>query len=93
MKDIFMFCDSSPECVCEDICCQECPKLSSCEKRCKMVRYKERIYSSDEFLAQQLDELAEKMDNWLIAVAAERIRSGFSNTHSKGTADSAGFAL
>lgn len=73
MRDIWMGCVNE-DCVCEDICCQNCEKALSCEKRCESVRYKEKIYSSDEFLIEQLEKLAEHEDNWLIAVAAERIR-------------------
>lgn len=74
MKDIFMFCENC-NCECEDKCCQECEKQDVCENRCENVRYKEKIYHSDEFLIQQLEEAAEKFDSWLIAVAAEKIRS------------------
>lgn len=73
MKDIFMFCDS-PECPCEDVCCQECEKRSECEKRCENIRYKERIYSDPGCLANALDESNEERGDWLIAVAAEYIR-------------------
>jgi len=74
MMDIFMFC-SDPKCICEDLCCQECEERTSCKDRCLNIRYKEAIYSSDEFLVAQLYELADKTDSWLIAVAAEKIRS------------------
>lgn len=74
MRDILMFCENA-ECPCEDICCQECRERISCEKRCGPIKFKERIYSSDSFLVEMLDKLADKYDNWLIAVAAERIRS------------------
>lgn len=74
MKDVFMFC-ANPECgICEDKCCQECNKQKTCNGRCESMRYKERIYSDDNFLAEQLDALSEEIDNWLVAVAAERIR-------------------
>lgn len=74
MEDVTMFCNDSVECPCEDICCQECNELSVCDKKCDSVKYKEKIYESDEFLINQLEELAEKEDNWLIAVAVEKIR-------------------
>ncbi|MTI49479.1 MAG: hypothetical protein FH761_16725 [Firmicutes bacterium] len=81
MRDVTMFCES-PECVCEDICCQECSKVKHCKKRCEQVKYKQRIYNSDAFLVSELEELAEKKDNWLIAVAAEKIISHNQNPKS-----------
>jgi len=74
MKDIFMFCENNPECVCDDLCCQECSKNKDCDHRCPNIRLKERVYSDKDYHAQLLDDLAERTDNWLIAVAAERIR-------------------
>jgi hypothetical protein len=74
MEDIPMFCDNNPDCRCNDICCQACPKRPGCENKCSNVRYKEKIYSSPAFLIEQLVKLAEREDNWLIAVAAEKIR-------------------
>lgn len=77
MKDVFMFCEN-PECVqCakRDMCCQDCAERNRCDNKCESLRYKEKIYSSNEFLIDQLEALAEATDNWLIAVAAEKIKS------------------
>lgn len=75
MKDVFMFCEN-PECgICEDKCCQDCAERNRCNDKCESLRYKEKIYSSNEFLIDQLEALAEATDNWLIAVAAEKIKS------------------
>lgn len=63
-----------PECVCDNICCQECKDRSDCEKKCKNVRYKEKIYTSSQFLMEELERLAEEKDSWLICVAAERLK-------------------
>lgn len=73
MEDIFMFCNAT-FCECEDKCCQCCEKAPSCENKCSNMQYKEKIYSSDSFLVKQLFELADELDSWLIAVAAERLR-------------------
>lgn len=77
MRDIILLCENPdcPDCGQEELaCCQECEEQGVCEKRCGPVRWKQRLYSSDAFLVQELDRLASKLDNWLIAVAAERIR-------------------
>lgn len=74
MEDIYIFCDDDPECVCEDKCCQDC-EVINCEKRCSIVKYKEKVYGSDEFLIEELFKLADRLDSWLVAVAAEKIRS------------------
>lgn len=73
MKDIYMFCDD-PDCPCDDMCCQDCDKREQCGKKCSAVSFKERIYASDDFLADTLGAEADKQDSWLLAVAVERIR-------------------
>ena len=74
MKDIYCYC-AEPECVCEDLCCQDCDKKDTCENRCSFMNYKEKIYNSTEFLISELEKVADEMDGWLIYVAAEKIRS------------------
>lgn len=73
MKDIYMFCDD-PDCPCDDMCCQDCDKREQCGEKCSAVSFKERIYASDDFLADTLGAEADKQDSWLLAVAVERIR-------------------
>ena len=74
MKDIGMACESQ-DCVCDDWCCQECSKAQHCEQKCGAMKYKEKIYSSDEFLIEELYKLAEQEDSWLVEVAAEKIKA------------------
>jgi hypothetical protein len=62
------------DCSCEEKCCQECADVANCENRCSAVRYKEKIYADPLFLAEELNKLAEEKDNWLIAVAAQRMK-------------------
>lgn len=75
MKDIFMFCEDG-ECVCENLCCQECQKNGSCEKRCDSIRFKEAVYrgEKDDELIQDLEEVAEQSSRWLAVVAVERFK-------------------
>lgn len=73
MKDILLIC-KNPKCICEDVCCQLCQKLSSCNKKCGNVKYKEQVYSSNHFLVSQLEFEGDEQENWLMYVAAERIR-------------------
>lgn len=74
MEDVRMYCNNS-ECPCEDICCQDCEQITTCDKKCNSVKYKEKIYSDTEYLVNELENLADRQDNWLIAVAAEKINS------------------
>jgi len=80
MEKIPMFCES-PNCVCEEKCCWDCGE--KCDERCENVRFAEKIYESDDALVEALDELAREDDNWLIAVAAERIRSVIRNENGR----------
>lgn len=73
MRDIFMFCDDNYDCKCDDICCQECDKKDTCEMKCKPIRFKEKIYSDEDYFMEKLNELVEMYDNWLLAVAVEKI--------------------
>ncbi|KLU61429.1 hypothetical protein CEB3_c21080 [Peptococcaceae bacterium CEB3] len=64
MRDVFMFCNESEDCICENVCCQECDQRTSCANRCQAVRYKQKVYSSEGTLLRELDALAERTDNW-----------------------------
>jgi len=72
-EQIFMFC-GSPDCICEDICCQTCEKRSGCENRCDNVRFKEQIYSDPLYLAEHLEEKSKEKDDWILAVAGRIIK-------------------
>ena len=76
MRDLTMFCNDG-DCPCEELCCQECNERINCpeDKKCENLRWKEKIYSSPEFQAEKTEELAIREDNWIILVAAERIRA------------------
>ena len=69
-----LFCDGT-ECPCEDKCCQECDDRQTCEKACQGYRYRERLYTDDAYLLEQLDSHVEESDNYLLAVVAEKLRS------------------
>ncbi|WP_427340928.1 hypothetical protein [Caloranaerobacter sp. DY30410] len=73
MKDIYMFCETQ-DCVCDDICCQECNKLKNCDIRCEPVKFKEKIYSNAEYLIEKLEDTAIESDNWIISIAIEKIK-------------------
>jgi len=81
MRDILIACEDC-ECVfCdkEDECCQTCENVAVCKNKCSkdkcpLMKYKEKIYSDDEFLVRELVALTERRDLWLPAVAAERIK-------------------
>jgi len=69
-NQLYMFC-SDPDCVCKNKCCQDCEQNQSCDKACENFKYKQKIYSDNEFLASELNKLADEKDDWLIGVAAD----------------------
>jgi hypothetical protein len=74
MEVITIICND-PDCYCEDACCQECKDILTCPNKCKAVEYQEKIYTNEAYFLDELNKLAEEKDNWLIAVAAEAVKS------------------
>lgn len=81
MKDIFMFCDDSYDCNCEDFCCQECKRdkpedYKQCDNHCKNIKFKEEVYAGeqDNKLVSMLEEVAESSDKWLAVAGVERFK-------------------
>lgn len=79
IPDVFMFCDS-PNCSCENICCQECDNTESCADKCDNFKFKEKMYYDDDHLIKTLNEHAEKQDDWLMAFAAQRLEVAIAKT-------------
>ena len=73
MEVINLIC-ADPDCFCEDVCCQECKDVLTCENKCKAVQYQEKIYTDETFFVDELNKLAEEKDSWLMAVAAEAVK-------------------
>ncbi len=65
--------DCKEICHSKDKCCQECVESLTCPDICNAVQYKNHIYSNNKFIVKELNELAEKQDNWLIAVAVQQL--------------------
>ncbi len=73
MEKISVYCDNADCGACENKCCwNDCDK--PCDNKCSSLDYFKNIYSSNDFLIEQLNKKAEELDDWTIMVVVAKIQ-------------------
>jgi len=73
MVKVDVFCEFADCGACDNKCCwNDCDQ--HCENACKELDYFKKVYSSDEFLIEQVEKRVEELDEWILGVALEKIK-------------------
>jgi len=74
LEKVPIFCDTGDCGACDGKCCWNDCEDAACQNICTTAKRAHEIYADDNELINELYHVGEREDNWLMVVAAEKIR-------------------